>query len=116
MQSMLNKDYYILLSILETIEKIFRYTSIYQSAEELYQNDRDFDATMMNFILIGEEGGKLSNQLKGKSQQINWQKIYGLRNIIAHHYFGINVDLVWQIIRQDLPILKADLDKLLINN
>jgi len=116
MQFMLNKDYYILLSMLETIEKIIRYTSIYQSAEELYQNDRDFDATMMNFIVIGEEAGKLSENIKAKNTQINWQRIYDLRNIIAHHYFGINVDLVWQIIRQDLPILKADLDKLLINN
>jgi uncharacterized protein with HEPN domain len=54
-----NKDYYILLSMLETIEKIIRYTSNYNSAEELYQNDRDFDAAMMNFIIIGEEVGKL---------------------------------------------------------
>ncbi len=116
MQSMLNKDYYILLSMLETIEKIIRYNSIYQSAEELYQNDRDFDATMMNFIVIGEEVGKLSEKIKAKNKQINWQKIYGLRNIIAHHYFGINVDLVWQIICNDLPKLKDDLDRLLINH
>ena len=54
---MLNKDYYILLSMLETIEKIIRYTSNYHTAEELYQNDRDFDAAMMNFIVIGEEVG-----------------------------------------------------------
>ena len=52
---MLNKDYYILLSMLETIEKILRYTGSYKSAEELYENDRDFDAAMMNFMVIGEE-------------------------------------------------------------
>ena len=39
---MLNKDYYIFLSMLETIAKILRYSQHYQSAEELYQNDRDF--------------------------------------------------------------------------
>ena len=43
---MLNRDYYILLSMLETIEKIIRYTGDYHSAEELYQNDRDFDAAI----------------------------------------------------------------------
>lgn len=53
-------DYYLLLSLKETIGKIFRYCSDYNSAEELYQNDRDFDATMMNFIVIGEVSGKLS--------------------------------------------------------
>lgn len=110
---MLNKDYYILLSMLETVEKIIRYTSNYHSAEELYQNDRDFDAAMKNFIVIGEEVGKLTDELKSKNEQIDWQKIYSLRNIIAHHYFGINVDIVWQIIRTDLPKLKDDLTTLL---
>lgn len=110
---MLNKDYYILLSMLENIEKILRYTRGYQSAEELYQNDRDFDATMMNFIVIGEEVGKLTDEVKAKNEQINWQKIYTLRNIIAHHYFGINVDIVWEIISKDLPKLNDDLKKLL---
>ena len=110
---MLNKDYYILLSMLETIEKIIRYTSDYHTAEEFYQNDRDFDAAMMNFIVIGEEVGKLTDDLKTKTSQINWEKIYSLRNIIAHHYFGINVDIVWQIIRIDLPKLQVDLNALL---
>jgi len=110
---MLNKDYYILLSMLETIEKIIRYTSNYHTAEELYQNDRDFDAAMMNFVVIGEEVGKLTVDLKTTNKQINWEKIYSLRNIIAHHYFGINVDIVWQIISIDLPKLKDDLNLLL---
>jgi len=113
---MLNKDYYIILSMLETIEKIARYTSTYQSAEELYQNDRDFDAAMMNFIVIGEDVGKLTDEFKTTNKQIDWQKIYTLRNIIAHHYFGINVDIVWQIICLDLPKLKDDLNKLVNSN
>mgnify|MGYP006306715313 CR=1 FL=1 len=110
---MLNKDYYILLSILETTEKIFRYTQNYNSAEELYENDRDFDAVMMNFIVIGEESGKLSDNLKKLNQQVNWKKIYVFRNIIAHHYFGINADLVWQIICNDLPKLKNQLQSII---
>lgn len=107
-----DKDYYILLSMLETIAKILRYSQNYQSAEELFQNDRDFDATMMNFIVLGENVGKLSDQIKEENGQIGWQKIYGLRNIIAHHYFGINVDIVWQIIRDELPGLNEKLKKL----
>jgi uncharacterized protein with HEPN domain len=109
---MLNKDYYILLSMLETIDKIIRYTKSYHSADELYNSDRDFDAAMMNFIVIGEEVGKLSDELKEGNSQIDWQKIYTFRNIIAHHYFGINVDIVWQIICDDLPKLRGDINKL----
>ena len=70
---MLDRDYYILLSMLETIAKILRYSQHYQSAEELYQNDRDFDATMMNFIVLGKtsenypiRSRKKTNRLTGK--------------------------------------------------
>lgn len=106
---MLNKDFYIILSTIETIEKILNYTSDYKSAEELYANDRDFDAAMMNFIVLGENVGKLSINFKDAHNSINWNKIYGLRNIIAHHYFGINVDMIWQIITNDLPNLLEQL-------
>ena len=65
--------------------------------------------------MIGEEVGKLTDDIKAKNGQIDWQKISILRNIIAHHYFGINVDIVWQIICDDLPKLKDDLNKILNN-
>ncbi len=110
-----NKDFYILLSMLETLAKIFRYSQNCQSPEELFENDRDFDAIMMNFIVLGENVGKLSNQIKEQNMQVNWQKIYGLRNIIAHHYFGINVDIIWQIIHDELPTLNDELGKMVKN-
>lgn len=108
-----NNDYYILLSALDAVDKILRYTVVYQNAEEFYENDRDFDAAMMNFVVLGEIVGKLSDGFKFRNNQINWIKIYGLRNIIAHHYFGINVDLIWQIIQNELPIFSNQLNDLL---
>lgn len=110
---MLNKDYYLLLSIQETLQKIIKYSSAYLNAEDFYENDRDFDATMMNFIVLGEEVGKLSDEFKQRHDQINWEKIYGLRNIIAHHYFGINVDLIWQIVENDIPKLNEQIKPLI---
>ncbi len=109
---MLDKDYYILLSMSEAIEKIIRYSNSYNTAEEFYQNDRDFDATIMNFIVLGEVIDKLSDNFKEKNTQINWSKIYGLRNILAHNYFGINVDTIWQIIKHFIPNLKTEIDSL----
>ena len=93
----------------DTVDKILKYTTPYATAEELYNNDRDFDATMMNFIVLGEEVGKLSEETKNKATDINWLKIYGLRNIVAHHYFGINADIVWQIIQTDIRDLRIKL-------
>ena len=110
---MLNKDYYILISMVETIDKIFRYSENYQSADELNSNERDLDAIFMNFIVLGEIIDKLTDNLKNNNQQINWSKIYGLRNIIAHNYFGINVDTIWQIIKDYLPVLKSQIKELI---
>ncbi len=106
---MYNKDYYIILSMVESINKVFRYTYNYKTAEEFFNNSRDFDATMMNFIILGENVNKLSDATKEKYQNIDWNKVYGLRNIIAHHYFGINVDIVWEIIQNDLLKLNQNL-------
>lgn len=58
---MLNKDYYILLTMQETIGKIFRYAETYHTAEELNDNGRDLDAVLMNFIVLGEIIDKLTN-------------------------------------------------------
>ena len=65
------------------------------------------------FIVVGEEVGKITDELKSKNEQIDWNKIYTFRNILVHHYFGINVDIVWQIICTDLPKLKDDLNQIL---
>ncbi len=109
---MLNKDYYILLSMVETIDKIILYSENYHSADELNKNARDLDAILMNFIVIGEIIDKLSEDFKNKNTDINWSRIYGLRNIIAHNYFGINVDTIWQIIQDFIPNLKGQINKL----
>lgn len=111
-----NKDFFLLLSMTETVEKIIRFSSPYKTAEEFYENVRDFDAVIMNFIVIGEAVNKLTDDLKQENTAIDWNKIYGLRNILAHHYFGINADLIWQIIQNDIPILSAELSKLIHKN
>jgi len=108
-----NKDYYIFLSMLETIDKILRYTANYSNADDFYNSERDYDATMMNFVVIGETIDKLTDEIKDTNPQIEWNKIYGLRNIIAHNYFGVNVDTIWQIIQKFIPKLKDDINKLI---
>ena len=58
---------------------------------------------MMNFVVVGEMAEKLSDEFKDSTEsQINWFKIRGLRNIIAHNYFGVDAEEVWQIIEDSL--------------
>ena len=110
---MLDKDQYCLETINEAIDKILEYTSGYNSADEFNDAQRDFDATMMNFVVIGEMVEKISDELKEKHSKIEWVKIKGFRNIVAHDYFGIDAEEVWQIIKNKIPELKSDIQELM---
>jgi len=56
---------------------------------------------------------KISEEFKKKHPEIEWIKIKGFRNIVAHDYFGIDAEEVWQIIKNKIPKLKADINALL---
>jgi uncharacterized protein with HEPN domain len=64
---------------------------------------------MMNFVVIGEMVDKLSDDFKSKYDSIEWIKIKGFRNIVAHDYFGIDAEEVWQIIKNKIPYLKTEI-------
>jgi len=110
---MLNKDHLCLESILETADRIIEYTSGFDSADNFNNDYRNFDATMMNFVVIGEMVDKLSDNFKRDHTNIEWIKIKGFRNIVAHDYFGIDAEEVWQIIKNKIPDLKSEILKLL---
>ena len=110
---MLTKDYHCLESIIEASDRIIEYTSGINSADDFNNDYRNFDATMMNFVVIGEMVDKLSDDFKKKHDKVEWVKIKGFRNIVAHDYFGIDAEEVWQIIRNKIPKLKADIQGLL---
>ena len=110
---MLTKDHHCLESIIEATDRIIEYTAGFESADEFNNDHRNFDATLMNFVVIGEMVDKLSEDFKSKNSKIDWVKIKGFRNIVAHDYFGIDAEEVWQIIRNKIPVLKSDISKLL---
>ncbi|MGD2034176.1 MAG: DUF86 domain-containing protein [Bacteroidales bacterium] len=109
-----HKDYGCLISIQESISKIIEYTKSFKSADEFYTNSIAFDATMMNFVVIGEMAEKLSEEFRKETEtEIDWFKIKGFRNIIAHNYFGIDAEEVWQIIHDSLLDLKDKLSNII---
>jgi uncharacterized protein with HEPN domain len=110
---MLTKDQHCFESILEAIDRIIEYTSSINTADDFNNDYRNFDATMMNFVVIGEMIDKISDEFKRKHSEIEWTKIKGFRNIVAHDYFGIDAEEVWQIIKTKIPALKSDIKILL---
>ena len=104
------------MGISEAIRKIKICISPFMSADEFFENSIYFDAAMMNFIVIGEMVERLTDQFKEKHGHIDWYKIKGFRNLIAHDYFGIDAEEVWQIANIHLLKLEEDIDRIVNQN
>lgn len=102
-----------LFSILEAIEKIENYTNEFENADEFYHDEKSFDATMMQFVIIGEMISKLDENFKKEYSNIPWQKIKDFRNLVAHNYFGIDADEIWEIITIRIKPLKTDIENII---
>ena len=106
------KDQLYLRDILDSIEAIKQFTEGYTYQE--FQNDRKtFSATLREFQVIGEAIGKLSADTKKRYSTVLWQDIKDFRNKLIHEYFGIDAEIVWNTIEQDIPQLKVEIVKIL---
>ncbi len=106
------RDHYIVRQMLELVEKIILFSCEFSSAELFAEDPKSYDATLMNFIALGELVNKLSEEFRSNTEHIDWRKIYAFRNIIAHDYFGTDEEEVWQIIQNHIPKLREDLLKI----
>ncbi|MEO8232315.1 MAG: HepT-like ribonuclease domain-containing protein [Ignavibacteriota bacterium] len=113
MPNLSHKDSSCIMNMIDSIKKIQDYSEKFKSADGFYNDSISFDASMMNFIVIGEMVEKLSEKFILETEnEIDWFKVKGFRNIIAHNYFGIDAEEVWQIINGSLLSLKHSLEKL----
>jgi uncharacterized protein with HEPN domain len=75
------------------------------SFEEFCEDRKTYSAVIREFEVIGEAVGKLPDKLKQRHPAIEWQDIKDFRNLLIHEYFGIDLEIVWRIIQDDLPAL-----------
>ncbi len=98
--------------ILEAIHQIRTYLA--DQNEEAFANDRKTqDAVIRNLEIIGEATGNLPDQVRKGEPEIDWRKIIGLRNILIHEYFGINLPIVWDVVQNKLGPLEASCRRLM---
>jgi uncharacterized protein with HEPN domain len=109
---MSNRPVNLLLSdILESIDHVMQYTKG-MSYESFSADQKTIDAVVRNLEIIGEVANRLPNDFKEKHPQVEWHKVVGLRNRIIHDYFGIDLQIIWQIIHSDLPLLRQILSQI----
>ncbi len=100
------------------LEKMHRYTTKilnYCDAlgfAEFRRNEMLLEACIFNLSQIGELTTKLGENFKAAHPEITWHQIYGLRNRIVHDYEGVNLQLIWEIITEDMPKLQRELENL----
>jgi uncharacterized protein with HEPN domain len=99
-----------LLDILEAIERIEPYAV---RGEEAFRADELIQNWMKSHLqVIGEAARSLSQQARDGAPEIPWSYIIGMRHILVHEYFAIDLDIVWRVISLDLPKLKEMIKKL----
>lgn len=96
-----------ILDILEAIEKIEKHTS---GGKAAFEEDELIQTWVVyHLLIIGEAASKISDAIKEKYSAVPWRKIIGMRNTLVHGYFGVDADVVWAVVKNDLPTLKESL-------
>ncbi|HSZ11091.1 MAG TPA: DUF86 domain-containing protein [Rhizomicrobium sp.] len=100
-----------ILDMLDCIAKVRTYTKNLSQAG-LANDDKTVDAILHNIEIIGEASRHVPKRIYEKYPEIRWIDIRGMRNIIAHSYFGIDLRIVWRVATRDLLTLEKQLKAL----
>ncbi len=101
-----------LQDIIDCLNKIDSYVQSF-SYEKFVNNQMVLDAVIRNFEIIGEAAKNIPNEVREKHPEIPWQKMISFRNTVLHEYFGIDIELLWQTIEEDVPGLAEKIQKIL---
>ena len=99
--------------ILEAIERIEKYSA--RGRDAFWKDELVQTWIVRHLQIIGEAARNTTQELKDKNPQIPWSKITGMRNILVHDYFGVDREIVWAVVEQDLPTLKPQIKTILKN-
>ena len=93
--------------ILESISDIREFT-VGMTIESFSKDKKTIKAVVRSLEVIGEAAGKIPDHIRDRYPEIPWQEITGMRNRLIHEYFGIDLDIIWQTLEEDLePLDKA---------
>ncbi|MBU1159550.1 DUF86 domain-containing protein [Patescibacteria group bacterium] len=95
-----------------SIRKIENYTRGV-NFDEFSRDEQLIDAVVRNLSIIGEAVINIPKEIKAKNPDVAWKEIKGMRNKVVHEYFGIDEEILWKTIQEDLPIFKRQTAKLL---
>ncbi len=99
------------MDIAEAIERIEKYAS---KGREAFEDDELIQNWILHHLqVIGEAARAISEELKDEHDEMPWQQIVGMRHILVHRYFEVDIDLIWSVVEDDVPVLKQQIDLIL---
>ncbi len=105
-------DRLLLEDIYQAIERIEQYIENF-AFQDFLKDIKTQDAVIRNLEVIGEAVKHLSSDVREAYPQVPWRAMAGLRDRLIHHYFGINLDVVWEIVTNELPLVKQQIRHIL---
>jgi uncharacterized protein with HEPN domain len=103
------KDRERLEHILSAIDRVLRYTKGI-TYEELVSNDMMYYAVVKNIEIMGEAANMLTNEFVSAHPETPWKQVRGMRNYIVHEYFQIDDVVVWDVVSNNLPTLRRQIE------
>ncbi len=101
----MNREFLYLLHVKESITRIEQYT---REGKDVFSHDvKTQDAVLRNLQTLAESTQRLSEAVREAHPEVEWRAISAFRNVLVHDYLGVDLERVWEIVRDDLPRLKA---------
>ncbi len=102
-----------LMDMLEAMNRAITYTAN-MSYEDFLKDAKTQDATIRALEILGEASKEVSEQVKVQYPTIPWSSVARQRDKLIHHYFGVNLDIVWETIMSDIPDLRLQINQVLM--
>jgi len=102
------------LLVLDMLESAYRIQSYTEKLnyEEFIEDQKTLDAVVRNFEILGEASTRILPDFQVENPQIPWKRLKGYRNRLIHEYFGVDFQIVWEIIQEDLSKLIEELEEI----
>jgi len=101
----MSRDYRLYLDDMrESCEKVLRYVRGL-TFDQFMHDEKTFDAVVRNLEIIGEAAKHIPPDIRSRYPEVEWPKIAGLRDVVVHEYFGLDEDILWDVVQNHVPVL-----------